>query len=90
MPEMPLLWAFTANKLSCQRAREPWGKPKDALMGVGATQLGVGAANRVGGLRSGRAKQGSVGRPTRMRCRLSPTADVPSHTSGAATCHKRP
>ena len=23
------------------------------------------------------------------RCRLSPTADVPSHTSGAAMCHKR-
>ena len=23
-----------------------------------------------------------------MRCRLSPTADVPSHTSGAAMCHK--
>src|SRR5258705_3060531 len=22
-----------------------------------------------------------------MRCRLSPTADVPSHTSGAAMCH---
>src|SRR6478672_6980462 len=26
-----------------------------------------------------------------MRCRLSPTADVPSHTSGAAMCcHKQP
>ena len=24
-----------------------------------------------------------------MRCRLSPTADVPSHTSGAAMCKKR-
>ena len=24
-----------------------------------------------------------------MRCRLSPTADVPSHTSGAAMCHTR-
>ena len=24
-----------------------------------------------------------------MRCRLSPTADVPSHTSGAAMCHER-
>ena len=24
-----------------------------------------------------------------MRCRLSPTADVPSHTSGAATCQER-
>ena len=24
-----------------------------------------------------------------MRCRLLPTADVPSHTSGAAMCHKR-
>ena len=23
-----------------------------------------------------------------MRCRLSPTADVPSHTSGAAMCHE--
>ena len=23
-----------------------------------------------------------------MRCRLSPTADVPSHTSGAAMCHR--
>ena len=23
-----------------------------------------------------------------MRCRLSPTADVPSHTSGAAMCQK--
>ena len=25
-----------------------------------------------------------------MLCRLSPTADVPSHTSGAAMCHKQP
>jgi hypothetical protein len=35
----------------------------------------------------GRLKQGSVGWPTDapgMRCRLSPTAEVPSHTSGAA------
>ena len=24
-----------------------------------------------------------------MRCRLSPTADVPSHTFGAAMCHLR-
>jgi hypothetical protein len=24
-----------------------------------------------------------------MRCRLSPTADVPSHTSGAAMCQNR-
>ena len=24
-----------------------------------------------------------------MWCRLSPTADVPSHTSGAAMCHQR-
>ena len=32
----------------------------------------------------------SVDQRMRMRCRLSPTADVPSHTSGAAVCrHNR-
>ena len=37
--------------------------------------------------------QQAEGRPTDvpgMRCRLSPTADVPSHTSRAAMCHKLP
>ena len=31
-------------------------------------------------------KQGPTDAPG-MRCRLSPTPDVPSHTSGAAMCH---
>ena len=45
------------------------------------------AANRTGGLRTGRASK--VTDAPGMRCRLSPTADVPALASGAAMGQQR-